>query len=113
MDEAIWNGYYDDDEMTEEDWDRYSADFERRYNEHAHSVKSSGSRRVGRSIASRYYDEEDDLDNLLPSTEYLQRLARESGIDRDYNVQMAFRRAAEEMIRDDDTMASFFAYSQM
>jgi hypothetical protein len=113
MDEAIWDGYYDDDEMTEEDWDRYSADFERRYNEHARSVKSSGSRRVGRSTASRYYDEEDGLDNLLPSTEYLQRLARESGIDRDYNVHMAFRHAVEKMIRDDDTMASFFAYSQM
>ena len=106
-------GRKDDDEMTEADWDSFSADFERRYNEHMRSLKSSGSRRVGRSTASRYYDEEDGLDNLLPTAEYLQRLARESGIDRDYNVHMAFRRAVEEMIRDDDTMASFFAYSQM
>ena len=106
-------GRIDADEMTEEDWDRFSADFERRYNENMRSLKSSGSRRVGRSTASRYYDEEDGLDNLLPTAEYLQRLARESGIDRDYNVHMAFRRAVEEMIRDDDTMASYFAYSQM
>ena len=59
MDEAIWDGYYNDDEMTEADWDRYSADFERRYKEHLRSIKSSRSRRVGRSTASRYYDEED------------------------------------------------------
>jgi hypothetical protein len=117
LDDAIrpvcMTGRIDADEMTEEDWDRYSADFERRYNEHARSIKSSCSRRVGRSTASRYYDEEDDLDNLLPTTEYLQRLARESGIDRDYNVHMAFRHAVEEMIRDDDTMASYFAMSQL
>ena len=106
-------GRIDDDEMTEEDWDRYSADFERRYNEHLNSVKSSGSRRVGRSTASRYYDEEDGLEDLLPTAEYLQRLARESGIDREYNVHMAFRRVVEEMIRDDDTMASYFAMSQL
>ena len=106
-------GRIDADGMTEEDWDRFSVDFERRYNENMRSLKSSSSRRVGRSTASRYYDEEDGLDNLLPTAEYLQRLARESGIDRDYNVHMAFRRAIEEMIRDDDTMASYFAYSQM
>ena len=106
-------GRMDADGMTEEDWDRFSVDFERRYNENMRSLKSSSSRRVGRSTASRYYDEEDGLDNLLPTAEYLQRLARESGIDRDYNVHMAFRRAIEEMIRDDDTMASYFAYSQM
>ena len=106
-------GRIDADEMTEEDWDRFSADFERRYNENMRSLKSSGSRRVGRSTASHYYNEEDGLDSLLPTAEYLQRLARESGIDRDYNVHMAFRHAVEEMIRDDDTMASYFAMSQL
>ena len=65
-------GRVDADEMTEEDWDRYSADFERRYNEHARSIKTSGSRRVGRSTASRYYDEEDGLGNLLPTIEEIE-----------------------------------------
>ena len=107
------DNFADWDEMTEEDWDRYSADFERRYNEHMRSVKSPGRGHVGRSNASRYYDEDDGLDNLLPTAEYLQRLARESGVDRDYNVHMAFRHAVEEMIHDDDTMASYFAMSQL
>lgn len=53
LDDAIrpvcMTGRVDADEMTEEDWDRYSADFERRYNEHARSVKSSRSRCVSRS----------------------------------------------------------------
>lgn len=117
LDDAIrpvcMTGCADGDEMTEADWDRYGAEFEARYNEHLRSVKSSSPRRVGRSTASHYYDEEDGLDNLLPTAEYLQRLARESGIDRDYNVHMAFRHAVEEMIRDDDTMASYFAMSQL
>ena len=106
-------GRIDADEMTEADWDRFSADFERRYNEHVRSLKSSDSRHVSRSTASRYYDEEDGLDGLFPTAEYLQKLARESGIDRDYNVHIAFRHAVEEMIRDDDTMASYFAMSQL
>ena len=72
MDEAIWDGYYNDDEMTEEDWDRYSRDFEARYNEHLNSVKSSSPRSVGRSTASHYYDEEDGLGNLLPIFQFPQ-----------------------------------------
>ena len=117
LDDAIrpvcMTGRADSDEMTEADWDRYGAEFERRYKDNASSIKSSSPRRVGRSTASRYYDEEDGLGSLLPTAEYLQRLARESGIDRDYNVHMAFRHAVEEMIRDDDTMASYFVMSQL
>ena len=65
-----------DDEMTEADWDRYSREFESRYNEHLNSIKSSSPRRVGRSTASRYYDEEDGLGNLLPTEEEINRYRR-------------------------------------
>ena len=105
MDEAIWDGYYDDDEMTEEDWDRYSADFERRYNEHARSVKSSSPRRVGRSTASRYYDEEDGIGSLLPTIEEIEHYRRALGCDDEYNIRMA----VSGMCRPhEDTMAAFF-----
>ena len=120
------NGEYRDNIDNWADWEDYDEslddairpvcaidDFEARYNEHLRSIKSSSPRGVGRSTASHYYDEEDGLDDLLPTAEYLQRLARESGIDRDYNVHVAFRHAVEEMIRDDDTMASYFAMSQL
>ena len=106
MDEAIWDGYYDEyrdnidnyadwedydetldeatrpvcmtgrtdsDEMTEADWDRYSREFEARYNEHLRSTKSSSPRRVGRActvgkrVANRYYyDDNDDIGLYLP-----------------------------------------------
>jgi hypothetical protein len=112
MDEAIWDGYYNDDEMTEEEWDDYSADFERRYNEHARSIKSSGSRRVSTS-GRRYYDEDDGLSNLLPTEEEINHYRRALGCDDEYNVERLFRATVDKMIRDDDTMASFFAYSQM
>ena len=110
MDEAIWDGYYDDDdEMTEADWDRYSRDFERRYNEHLNSIKSSSPRRVGRSTASRYYDEEDGLGSLLPTMEEIERYRRALGCDDEYNL----RSAIYGMCRPhEDTMASFFLESQ-
>ena len=141
MDEAIWDGYYDEyrdnidnyadwedydeslddatrpvcmtgmidaDEMTEADWDRYSADFERRYNEHARSIKSSGSRRVGRSTASRYYDEEDGIGSLLPTIEEIEHYRRALGCDDEYNIRVA----VSGMCRPhEDTMASFFLES--
>ena len=48
LDDAIrpvcMTGRADGDEMTEADWDRHSADFERRYNEHLRSIKSSSPR---------------------------------------------------------------------
>ena len=117
LDDAIrpvcMTGRADNDEMTEADLERYSREFEARYNEHLKSIKSSSPRRVGRSSASRYYDEEDGLGSLLPTAEDLRSMARAAGIDRDYNVHMAFRRAVEEMIRDDDTMASYFIMSQL
>lgn len=116
-------GRTDADEMTEADWDRYSADFKRRYNEHARSVKSSGSRRVGRSTASRYCDdysegsydegdaiekcyfEEDGIGSLLPTTEELEHYRRALGCDEKYNLEQAFY----SMCRPhEDTMAAFF-----
>lgn len=106
MDEAIWDGYYDDDEMTEEDWDRYSADFERRYNEHLKDCnRSSGSRCVGRSTASRYYDEEDGISSLLPTIEEIEHYRRALGCDDEYNLRIA----VSGMCRPhEDTMAAFF-----
>ena len=110
MDEAIWDGYYnDDDEMTEDDWDRYSREFEARYNEHLNSIKSSSPRRVGRSTASRYYDEEDGISSLLPTLEEIERYRRALGCDEEYNL----RSAICEMCRPhEDTMAAFFLDSQ-
>ena len=106
-------GRTDADEMTEADWDRYSADFERRYNEHLRSAKSSGSRRVGRSTASRYYDdysegsydEEDGIGSLLPTTEELEHYRRALGCDEKYNLEQAFYSMCRPR---EDTMAAFF-----
>ena len=94
-----------DDEMTEQDWEEYSREFERRYNEHYNSIKSSNPRRVGRSTASRYYDEEDGLGNLLPTEEEIIRYRRSLMPD------------ASEIITSmvqphEDSMAAFFLESQ-
>lgn len=97
-----------DDEMTEADWDRYSREFEARYNEHLNSIKSSGSRCVGRSTASRYYDEEDGIGSLLPTTEEIEHYRRALGCDEEYNLCIA----VSEMCRPhEDTMAAFFLES--
>ena len=97
-------GRIDADEMTEEDWDRYSADFERRYNEHLNSVKKSGSRRVHTS-GRRYYDEEDGISSLLPTEEEINHYRRELGCDEEYNLRVAI----STMCRPhEDTMAAFF-----
>ena len=94
MDEAIWDGYYDD--------------FERHYNEHMRSVKSPDSRRVGRSTASRYYDEEDGIGSLLPTTEEIEHYRRALGCDDEYNLRMII----SGMCRPhEDTMAAFFLES--
>ena len=109
MDEAIWDDYYDDDEMTDDDWERYSREFEARYNEHLNSIKSSSPRRVGRSTASRYYDEEDGLGNLLPTIEEIEQYRRALGCDDEYNIRMA----VSGMCRPhEDTMAAFFLESE-
>jgi hypothetical protein len=143
MDEAIWDGYYDeyrdnidnyadwedydeslddaicpvcitgrmdDDEMTEEDWDRYSADFERRYNEHLNSVKKSGSRRVSPAAGKRcankyYYDDEDGIGSLLPTEEEINHYRRELGCDEEYNLRVAIGTMCRP---HEDTMAAFF-----
>ena len=104
------NGIFDEcyDEMTEEDWDRYSADFERRYKEHAHPVKSSSPRRVGRSTASRYYDEEDGIDSLFPTEEEIEYYRRSLGCDDEYNIHMAISGICRP---HEDTMAAFFLES--
>ena len=98
-------GRIDADGMTEEDWDRFSADFERRYNEHLRSVKSSSPRRVGRSTASRYYDEEDGLGNLLPTEEEINYYRRSLIPDASEIIT--------SMVRPhEDSMAAFFLESQ-
>ena len=94
-----------DDEMTEQDWEEYSREFERRYQEHYNSIKSSSPRHVGRSTASRYYDEEDGLGNLLPTEEEINRYRRALGCDEEYNLRMTI----SGMCRPhEDTMAAFF-----
>ena len=94
-----------DDEMTEQDWEDYSREFERRYQEHYNSIKSSSPRRVGRSTASRYYDEEDGLGNLLPTEEEINCYRRSLMPD---PVEVI-----SSMIRPhEDTMAAFFLESQ-
>ena len=93
------------DEMTKEDWDRFAEDFESRYNEHLHSIKNSSPRRVGKSTASRYYDEDDGIGSLLPTTEELDRMRKQLGMDEHYNIACA----VYGMTRPhEDTMASFF-----
>ena len=111
LDDAIrpvcMTGRIDADEMTEADWDRYSADFEHRYKEHSRSVKSSRSRsrRVGRSTASRYCDEEDGIGSLLPTIEEIEHYRRALGCDDEYNL----RAVISGMCRPhEDTMAAFF-----
>ena len=109
MDEAIWDGYYDDDEMTDDDWEEYSREFEARYNEHLRSIKSSSPRSVGRSTASRYYDEEDGISSLLPTIEEIEHYRRALGCDEEYNLRVAI----SGMCRPhEDTMAEFFLESQ-
>ena len=93
------------DEMTSEDWDRYAQDFENRYNEHLRSIKNSSPRRVGKSTASCYYDEDDGIGSLLPTTEELDRMRKQLGMDEHYNIACA----VYDMTRPhEDTMASFF-----
>ena len=123
------NGIFDDcyNEMTEEDWDRYSADFERRYNEHVRSLKSSGSRPArGLRAKCNFYDdysegsydegdaiekcyfEEDGIGSLLPTTEEIEHYRRALGCDDEYNLRMA----VSGMCRPhEDTMAAFFLES--
>ena len=112
MDEAIWDGYYDDNEMTDADLERYSREFEARYNEHLKSIKSSSPRRVGRAcmvgkrIANRYYyDDNDDIGRYLPTEEeiiYLRRSLMPDPVE-----------VMTSMIHPhEDTMAAFFLESQ-
>jgi hypothetical protein len=109
LDEAIrpvcMTGRADNDEMTDADLERYSREFEARYNERLKSIKSSSPRRVGRSTASHYYDEEDGLGNLLPTEEEINHYRRSLMPD---PVEVI-----SSMIRPhEDTMAAFFLESQ-
>lgn len=90
-----------DDEMTEAGWEEYSREFEARYNEHLRSIKSSSPRRVGRSTASRYYDEEDGLGSLLPTEEEISHYRRSLMPD-PVEIMSSMMRPHE------DTMAAFF-----
>ena len=94
------------DEMTEEDWDRYGADFEARYNEHLHSLERP--RRVGKSTASRYYDEPDGMSSLLPTEREINYYRRALGCDEEYNLRSAIYGMCTP---HEDTMASFFLES--
>jgi hypothetical protein len=96
------------DEMTEEDWDRYGAEFEARYNEHLHSLEQP--RRVSKAIVRGrvYYDEGDEIGSLLPTTEELDRMRKQLGMDDHYNIACA----VHAMTRlHEDTMAAFFLES--
>lgn len=101
-----------DDEMTEQDWEEYSREFERRYNEHYNSIKSSSSRRVGRActvgkrVANRYYyDDNDDVGYFLPTEEEIIYYRRSLMPDASEIIT--------SMVRPHkDTMASFFLESQ-
>ena len=105
-----------DDEMTEADLERYSREFEARYNEHLNSIKSSSPRRVGRActvgkrVANRYYyDDNDDIGQYLPLEEEIVYYRRALGCDEEYNI----RTAISGMTRPhEDTMAAFFLESQ-
>ena len=103
---ASMTGRIDCDEMTEDDWDRYGAEFEARYNEHLASTRSNP-RRVSKAITrSRiYYDEDDGLGSLLPTTEELDRMRKELGMDDEYNIARAVYGMTQP---HEDTMASFF-----
>ena len=101
-----------DDEMTEQDWEEYSREFEARYNEHLNSIKSSSPRRVGKActvgkrVANRYYyNDNDDIGLYLPTEEeilYLRRSLMPDPIE----VISSMTRPHE------DTMAAFFLESQ-
>ena len=116
LDDAIrpvcMTGRADNDETTEADWDRYSRDFEARYNEHLNSIKSSSPRRVGRActvgkrVANRYYyDDNDDIGLYLPTEEEIIHYRRSLMPD-PVEVISSMMRPHE------DTMAAFFLESQ-
>ena len=94
------------DEMTEEDWDRYGAEFEARYNEHLASTRSNP-RCVSKAItrSRTYYDEDDGLGSLLPTVEELDRMRKQLGMDEEYNIARAVYGMTQP---HEDTMASFF-----
>ena len=101
-----------DDEMTDADWEEYSREFERRYNEHYESIRRSRRRRVRDGY---YYDEGDaweqncEIGSLLPTAEDIEHYAHLSGIDTSYNRRCAL----ESFCRvGEDTMAEFFLESQ-
>ena len=109
---ACMTGRADDDEMTEADYDRYSREFEARYNEHLRSIKSSSPRRVGKAcivgkrVANRYYyDENDDIGQYLPSEEEILYLRRSLMPDPAEVISSMMR-------PHEDTMAAFFLESQ-
>ena len=99
------------DEMTEEDWDRYGEEFERRYNEHLRSLEQP--RRVGKAIvrgkraSCNFYKEAcpDEIGSLLPTTEEMDRMRKQLGMDDEYNIARAVYGMTQP---HEDTMASFF-----
>lgn len=108
MDEAIWNSSINDDKMTEEDWDRYGAEFEAQYNKYLTSIRSN-SRRVGKPTASRYhYDEAYNMSSLLPTEREINYYRRALGCDEEYNLRSAIHGICTP---HEDTMAAFFLES--
>ena len=125
---ACMTGHADDDETTDADWEEYSREFEARYNEHLHSIKSSSPRPVrGLRAKCNFYDdysegsydegdalekcyfEEDGIGSLLPTTEELEHYRRALGCDEKYNLEQAFYSICRP---HEDTMAAFFLESQ-
>ena len=132
LDDAIrpvcMTGRADNDEMTDADLDRYSREFEARYNEHLKSIKSSSPRPArGLRAKCNFYDdysegsydegdalekcyfEEDGIGSLLPTTEELEHYRRALGCDEKYNLEQAFYSMCQP---HEDTMAAFFLESQ-
>ena len=91
-----------DDEMTEQDWEEYSREFERRYQEHYNSIHGTSSRRVGRSTASHY--SRSGISDLLPTEEEIECYRRSLVPD--------VSEIITSMVRPhEDSMAAFFLES--
>ncbi len=110
------NEIYDNQDMTNDEWERYGADFEARYQKHLRSLNTNvqgGRPQRGLRAQCKFFHDSDFSDQscemLFPTEEDLQRYLRQAGMDQKYNVMsaMSFCLTPEE-----DSMASFFLASQ-
>lgn len=99
--------------MTNDEWERYGADFEARYQEHLRSLNTNvqggrPQRRRKRAFCDSDFSDQ-SCEMLLPTEEDLQRYLRQAGMDQKYNVMSAMSFC---LTPDEDSMASFFLASQ-